>query len=78
LAEDAKAGVTLGPKAMVMVSSDAITLLRLAKGCCGSNMLSSPFLRIAGRKANTCRVARNRKNTRRKIFRYDDYNVKEK
>src|SRR5260370_40491318 len=33
---------------MVIVSKDAIMRLRLAKVCCCSNMLSSPFLRIAG------------------------------
>ena len=52
LAEEANAGVTLGPRATVIVSKDAvidaIMRLRLAKGCWCSNMLSSPFLRIAG------------------------------
>jgi hypothetical protein len=48
LAEEAKAGVTLGPRATVIVSNDAINRLRLAEACCWSNMLSSPFFELPG------------------------------
>ena len=60
LTEEAKAGVTLGPTVMAIASNDAITRLRLAKGCCCANMLVLHFLRIAPAQGPTVlvRVAR--------------------
>src|SRR5271156_245804 len=77
LTEEAKAGVTLGPRAMVMVSNDAIIRLRLAKGCCCSDMLNSPSPGNCRRLGPTDLSHGERwQNNRRGILRVCNWNVK--
>jgi hypothetical protein len=57
---------------MLIVSIDAITRLKLAKGCCCSNMLNLHFLELPGARRKPIAWRETAENIRRGMFLHYD------